>query len=152
MRNDGMGGAEEELMRRAWLLAAKARGGGTGVGCVMVDNDGKIVGEGFNRLVVPLAAADELTGMEIRRRFVIHAEIIALLSASPGGVTAYCTLAPCFNCLKLLCFSGVRRVIYDHCLGQNKVFSFENARLFSCFLERMAITVSNRHGVPFLDD
>lgn len=136
-------------MRRAWLLASKALEVEVGVGCVITDIDSKIVGEGCNRTSID---SKFLFNRADKRRFVIHAEVIALLSASPGGINAYCTLAPCFDCLKLLSFCGIQRVVYDDLLGRNKEFSDEKFELFELLIKETKITFVNRSDIPFLHE
>jgi len=48
-----------------------------------------------------------------------HAESNAVSLAAKFGIslkksTAYCTLAPCFNCLKSLVVAGVKEVVYEY--------------------------------------
>ena len=54
---------------------------------------------------------------EFSEKYEIHAEENNILFAASHGLninggTAYCTLQPCNKCLKMLCQSGVRRVVY----------------------------------------
>lgn len=48
-----------------------------------------------------------------------HAENNAVAQAarfgiSLDGATAYCTLSPCFNCLKTLAIAGIKEVVYEY--------------------------------------
>lgn len=73
------------------------------VGCVLIDEDGRVVGEGWHR------------GAGTR-----HAEVEALAAAGSdaAGTTAYVTLEPCNHqgrtgpCAEALLRAGVRRVVY----------------------------------------
>ena len=90
-------------MRRALALAARAAGDtfpNPVVGCVIVDDDGVVVGEGYH----PKAGEP-------------HAEVFALRAAGSDaeGCTAYVTLEPCDHfgrtppCSRALVDAGVRR-------------------------------------------
>jgi diaminohydroxyphosphoribosylaminopyrimidine deaminase/5-amino-6-(5-phosphoribosylamino)uracil reductase len=92
-------------MRRALELAERSVGVSSpnpAVGCVLVQEDGSLIGEGFHEY-------DKLD----------HAEIVALKQAGDKarGATAYVTLEPCSHqgrtgpCADALIAAGVRRVV-----------------------------------------
>lgn len=96
---------DEEYMQRALALAALAEGATSPnpmVGCVIVDDDGNIVGEDYHH------KAGEA-----------HAEVNALAQAKQlaRGATAYVTLEPCAHygrtgpCCVALARAGVRKVV-----------------------------------------
>ncbi|MFC4786131.1 bifunctional diaminohydroxyphosphoribosylaminopyrimidine deaminase/5-amino-6-(5-phosphoribosylamino)uracil reductase RibD [Nocardioides sp. MAHUQ-72] len=98
--------AEERAMRRALELAQTPgvpRGPNPRVGCVLLDDDGRTVSEGFHR--------GAGTG---------HAEVDALSRAGTAarGATAVVTLEPCNHtgrtgpCAQALVAAGVRRVVF----------------------------------------
>lgn len=95
----------DEAMRRAIELAARGLGTTSPnpvVGCVLLDADGEVVGEGFHAY----AGGP-------------HAEIVALAQAGPRaeGGTAVVTLEPCDHtgrtgpCSTALVQAGVARVV-----------------------------------------
>ena len=48
-----------------------------------------------------------------------HAESNAVAQAAKKGIsiegsTAYCTLSPCFNCLKIMAIAGVKEIVYEY--------------------------------------
>jgi len=97
--------AEQDAVRRAVLLSAKALGTthpNPPVGCVVLDRDGTVVGEGWTR---PPGGP--------------HAEVVALQQAGERarGGTAVVTLEPCRHtgrtgpCTDALVASGVARVV-----------------------------------------
>lgn len=103
---------EEKYMLHALRLAERAEGDTSPnpmVGCVLVDDEGIIVGEGYHH------KAGEA-----------HAEVNALLAAGSlaRGATAYVTLEPCSHygrtgpCCKALAEAGVRKVVAA-CLDPN---------------------------------
>ncbi len=98
--------AEETAMRRALELAATPgvpTGPNPRVGCVLLDDDGRTVAEGFHR-----GAGSA------------HAEVDALTAAGDRarGATAVVTLEPCNHtgrtgpCAQALIAAGVRRVVH----------------------------------------
>lgn len=98
---------DEEYMTRALELAARAYDlGECPVGAIVVDPDGKIIGEGYNlreQLQSPTA----------------HAEIIAIEQAAKAlgswrlsGCTLYVTLEPCPMCAGAVMNSRLKRLVY----------------------------------------
>ena len=98
--------SDEQFMRRALLLAAKAKDEGeVPVGAVVV-LDGQVIGEGWNR---PIAASDPTA----------HAEIQAMRAASAAtrnyrltGATLYVTLEPCDMCLGAMFHARIARAVF----------------------------------------
>jgi tRNA(adenine34) deaminase len=95
---------DEFFMRRALELAARA-GDEVPVGAVVVQ-DGRIVGEGWNR---PLATHDPTS----------HAEIEAIRAAGKAtgnyrltGATLYVTVEPCTMCVGAIFNARIARVVY----------------------------------------
>jgi diaminohydroxyphosphoribosylaminopyrimidine deaminase/5-amino-6-(5-phosphoribosylamino)uracil reductase len=96
----------EQAMRRALVLAGNgpATGVNPRVGCVILDQEGRIIAEGWHR-----GAGTP------------HAEIAALSELAPGGArdgTAVVTLEPCNHvgrtgpCAEALIEAGIARVVY----------------------------------------
>jgi tRNA(adenine34) deaminase len=98
---------DEGFMRRALELAHTAESAGeVPVGAVLVDNDGRIIGEGWNQ---PIGAHDPTA----------HAEIVALRAAANAegnyrlpGTTLYVTLEPCPMCAGAIVHARVERVVF----------------------------------------
>jgi len=95
---------DEIFMRRALELATRA-GDEVPVGAVVVQ-DGRIVGEGWNR---PLATHDPTS----------HAEIEAIRAAGKAtgnyrltGATLYVTVEPCTMCVGAIFNARIARVVY----------------------------------------
>lgn len=98
---------DEEYMTRALELAARAyQLGECPVGAIVVDPEGKIIGEGYNlreKLQSPTA----------------HAEILAIEQAAAAlgswrltGCTLYVTLEPCPMCAGAVMNSRLKRLVY----------------------------------------
>ena len=97
---------DEQWMRHAMALAARAEGiGEIPVGAVLV-LDGQVVGEGWNRSISEHDAC-------------AHAEVMAIRAAGKQlanyrllDTTLYVTLEPCCMCAGALIHSRVKRVVY----------------------------------------
>lgn len=97
---------DEQWMRHAMALAARAEGiGEIPVGAVLV-LDGQVVGEGWNRSISEHDAC-------------AHAEVMAIRAAGQQlanyrllDTTLYVTLEPCCMCAGALIHSRVKRVVY----------------------------------------
>lgn len=98
---------DEEYMEKALELAQKAASRGEiPVGALVVDKDGKIIGEGFNR-------REELQSP------TAHAEVLAIEQAAKTlknrrllDCTLYVTLEPCPMCAGAVMNAGLKRLVY----------------------------------------
>lgn len=98
---------DEEYMEKALELAREAASRGEiPVGAVVVDKDGKVIGEGFNR-------REELQSP------TAHAEVLAIEQAAKTlhnrrllGCTLYVTLEPCPMCAGAVMNAGLKRLVY----------------------------------------
>ena len=94
-------------MEKALELAREAASRGEiPVGALVVDKDGKIIGEGFNR-------REELQSP------TAHAEVLAIEQAAKtlhnrrlSGCTLYVTLEPCPMCAGAVMNAGLKRLVY----------------------------------------
>jgi tRNA(adenine34) deaminase len=97
---------DEQFMRRALELAARAEGEAEVPVGALVVRDEVILGEGWNR---PIVAMDPTA----------HAEILALRAASLkagdyrlGGATLYVTLEPCPMCAAAMAHARIGRLVF----------------------------------------
>lgn len=100
-----------------WELAQYARTGSpdpsTRVGAVVTNEDGAIVGGGFNDFP-PGVPKDWWEDRELKYRGVVHAEVNAILEAGRFhclGGTMYVTSHPCRDCAKLIVAAGLKKVV-----------------------------------------
>ena len=97
----------EVYMRRALELASlAAQGGDVPVGCVVVDEEGTVLGEGYNRREADGSA-------------IAHAEVEAITAACKKtgswrleGCTLYVTLEPCPMCAGAILNARIAAVRY----------------------------------------
>ena len=99
------------------------------VGCLIV-KDGRIISTGYNGTSAGFTNCDDIFTLydskcdrekhhEFSEKFEIHAELNAILNAAKNGIAInnsilYCTLHPCYNCLKMICNSGINTIIYRY--------------------------------------
>ena len=96
------------------------------VGAILV-KDGRILSTGINGTPKKFTNCDQVfCGCGFSREdhhtfsenYEIHAETNAILFAAENGISIkgavmYSTLHPCNGCLKMICNSGIRKVLYD---------------------------------------
>ncbi len=98
---------DEEMMLKALALAEKAYSmGECPVGAIITDNEGNVIGEGYNR-------------RETDNSPTAHAEILAIEDAAKAlghwrlsGCTLYVTLEPCPMCAGAIINARLKRVVY----------------------------------------
>lgn len=115
-------------MRKSWdeyfmditkMVATRSTCDRAFVGCVIVNDDHRIVSTGYNGSVSGNPHCDEI-GHKMREGHcirTIHAEMNALLYCAREGIsvkdcTAYVTHFPCLNCTKALIQAGIKKIIY----------------------------------------
>jgi len=86
------------------------------VGAVIV-KDGNVISCGYNGTLSGFENDCELDGGNTTKPEVLHAESncitkLAKSTQSSDGSDLYVTMAPCFDCAKLIIQSGIKRVFY----------------------------------------
>lgn len=106
---------DEYFMKIAETVAEKSKDPSSKMGCVIVDENKRVVSLGYNGLI---QGADEskltLSERPMKYHLVIHSEMNALLFAHQdlSGCTIYNRVATCDNCLKHCLQAGIRRFVY----------------------------------------
>ena len=107
---------DKYFMKIAEAVAAKSKDPSSKNGCVIVDQNKRVVSLGYNGLV---QGADEskmtLEERPMKYYFSIHSEMNAVLFARRDltGCTIYNQMATCENCLKYCLQSGIKRFVYQ---------------------------------------
>lgn len=106
---------DEYFLKIAETVALKSKDPSTQCGCIIVDENRRIVSSGYNGMI---QGADEskmtLSERPMKYYFAIHSEMNAVLFAKRDlkGCTVYNNLATCENCLKYCLQSGIKRFVY----------------------------------------
>jgi dCMP deaminase len=111
---------DEYFMGVAILAGMRSKDPSTQVGACIVDNDNKILSQGYNGL--PRGCSDdefpwnrEGNMLETKYPYVVHAELNAILNSrgtSLVGSKIYVALFPCNECAKAIIQSGIKEVVY----------------------------------------
>ncbi len=103
----------------------------TKVGAVIAEPNGRWLGLGFNQLPpnIPIGVLDS----DEKHKHIIHAEVIAIINAiskkeDMAGAILYSTHCPCKECIKLIAYVGITKVI------------FKNAKFFTKESEEICIS------------
>lgn len=105
---------DERFLELAHHVGSWSKDPSTKVGCVLVDDQRRVVGLGYNGF--PRGVDDNAARYDNRPMkylMVQHAEANAILNAvgKTAGCTAYVTHHPCANCAGLLIQAGVHRIV-----------------------------------------
>ena len=106
---------DEYFLEIAETVALKSKDPSSKMGCVIVDQNKRVVSLGYNGLI---QGANEskmtLTERPMKYYFAIHSEMNALLFAHRDltGCTLYNRVATCENCLKYCLQAGIKRFVY----------------------------------------
>lgn len=106
---------DEYFMNIAEAVSLKSKDPSSKMGCVIVDQNKRVVSLGYNGMV---QGADEskmtLDERPMKYYFVIHSEMNALIFAHQKleGCTLYNRVATCENCLKHCLQAGIKRFVY----------------------------------------
>ncbi|MCK9444751.1 MAG: deaminase [Tissierellaceae bacterium] len=112
---------KEYFMEIAEIVATRGTCDRAYVGCLLVNDDNRIVSTGYNGSVAGNPHCDDV-GHTMRDGHciaTIHAEMNALLYCAKEGIpvkgcTAYVTHFPCLNCTKSLIQAGIKFIYYKH--------------------------------------
>ena len=108
-------------MRRALELAQRARAEGeVPVGAVVVQ-EGRVIGEGWNR---PISASDPTAHAEIQ---AMRAAAAAQKNYRLAGATLYVTLEPCEMCLGAMFHARIARAVFGATDPKKKVLKPQTA-------------------------
>ena len=117
---------DKTYMRMAEELAKLSYAERKKVGCLVV-KDTQIISEGYNGTPKGFDNTCEYVNYVdemYTKSEVLHAESNAITKLarstnSCDGATLYCTLAPCFECSKLIIQSGIERIVYKDMYAKN---------------------------------
>ncbi|MDD6467808.1 MAG: dCMP deaminase family protein [Erysipelotrichaceae bacterium] len=111
---------DEYFMGLAHLSAKRSKDPSTQVGAVIVNEEKRIVGIGYNGM--PYGCEDdefpwdrEGEFLDTKYPYVVHAELNAILNSIQKlkNCTLYVSLFPCNECAKAIIQSGIRKIVYE---------------------------------------
>lgn len=122
---------DEFYMMSAALVSYRSKDPITCVGSVIVDDDSNlIVSMGYNGLTVGVDnhsghwGKNQSDAMHNKCNFVVHSEANAIINVIKTGVptnaTMYITHHPCLGCTRLICQTGIKRVVYGQAKGSDE--------------------------------
>ncbi len=106
---------DEYFLQIAEAVALKSKDPSSKMGCVIVDQNKRVVSLGYNGMV---QGSDEskmtLKERPMKYHFAIHSEMNAIIFAHQDltGCTLYNRVATCDNCLKYCLQAGIKRFVY----------------------------------------
>lgn len=123
---------DEWGLELAWVVATRGTCARRTVGCVLVDEEGKILATGYNGVAAgrphcrgaglhcPGALLPSGTGLD--KCEAIHAEQNALLQCADVRRirTCFTTTSPCVHCVKMLLNTGCRRIVFAQQYGHDE--------------------------------
>ncbi|MCI5839335.1 MAG: deaminase [Peptoniphilaceae bacterium] len=112
---------DQYFMKLAFNVASRGTCDRAYVGCILVNDENRIISTGYNGSIKGNPHCDEV-GHTMRDGHciaTIHAEMNALLYCAKEGIsvknaTCYVTHFPCLNCTKSLIQSGIKKIIYAY--------------------------------------
>lgn len=112
---------ENYFMDIAELVASRSTCDRALVGCLIVNNDNRIIATGYNGSPYGNSHCDDI-GHTMRDNHciaTIHAEMNALLYCAREGIAVkdckiFVTHFPCLNCTKALIQAGIKKVYYKN--------------------------------------
>jgi len=100
------------------------------VGCCILNKNGRVLSVGYNGLPSKFKAPREFwTNRDLRRKFILHAEInaLSLLKLNDDPYILVSTLLPCSSCATSIIAHGIKNVVYleKYNLDQNALDIFK---------------------------
>lgn len=95
-------------------VALKSKDPNTKVGCIIVDEEKRIISTGFNGFPAGMIETDEMWERPLKYIFCVHGENNAIVYAKRDlrNTELYSTLEPCAQCAKLICSAGIKKVYF----------------------------------------
>lgn len=109
---------EEYFLGLVQLSAMRSKDPNTQVGAVLVNEDNRIVGMGYNGMPNGDDSfpwdRESNQGKDTKYPYVVHAELNAILNttAPTKDTRLYVSLFPCSSCAKLIAQAGIKEVCY----------------------------------------
>ena len=131
---------DEYFMATAFLSAQRSKDPVTQVGAVIVNEQRRIVGIGYNGMPRGCSDVDMPWGktgedrLETKYMYVCHAEMNAILNKNAADVekcVIYVALFPCNECAKIIIQSGISEVVYFSDKHRDKPETVASKKMFN---------------------
>lgn len=138
---------DKRFLELARLVSTWSKDPSTKVGAVITDSNKKIISVGYNGLPPYVDDSPEiLNNREEKYKFIIHAEVNAVLTAAKDltGYTIYTyPFLTCTQCAAMVIQAGIMRVVSYKCLDDRWIPRIEDSKKL---LEKASVEV-----VEYLD-
>ena len=135
---------DEYFMGLAHLSAKRSKDPSTQVGAVIVNEEKRVVGVGYNGF--PYGCEDSAfpwtrdgDTLDTKYPYVVHAELNAILNSIQklNGCTIYVSLFPCNECAKAIIQSGIKYIVYE----SDKYADTDSVKASKKMLEAAGVTL-----------
>jgi len=115
---DGFTKWDKRFLELAELISSWSKDPSTKVGCVIVNDNRRILATGYNGFPYGVKDTEErLTNRDLKYEIVVHSEANAVAHAAREGIslkgaTAYINYPPCCKCSSLLIQAGITRIVH----------------------------------------
>lgn len=123
-------GWDTYFMEIAKAVSLRSKDPATKVGCIVVDQQNRIIGTGYNGMSIGMKETQELWERPTKYAHVIHAEVNALnyLTKTAQNATLYTTMFCCADCAKRVAREKLSRVVYLN----DKYDNLTTREIFKC--------------------
>jgi dCMP deaminase len=146
---------DEYFIGIAMLAGLRSKDPSSQVGAVIVNNEHKVVGTGYNGFVAGVDESHfpwerEGKWLDTKYPYVVHAEANAILNSTTSDLSncsIYVTLFPCNECAKQIAQKGIKEIVYL----EDKYPEAENRIASQRILDAVGVQV-RRVDLPRLKD
>jgi dCMP deaminase len=106
---------EDTYLGIAHTIAKRSHDAQTGCGCVIVSEDKRVLGMGYNGFLAGIWDDILPNTRPEKYPWMLHSEVNAILNCThrPEGGTVYVTGHPCLHCFMCMCQVGIKEIVYD---------------------------------------
>lgn len=144
----------EYFMGIAAAISLKSKDTSTKVGCLIIDENKRIISAGYNGMVAGCEEAELWEPRDVKLATVIHAELNAIIYANRSlkKHVLYCTHSPCVNCLKHVLQSGIRTVYYSDSSIMRRTPINDNEAILKLIRATKADLISTTNGMKYEEE
>ena len=141
---------DDYFISMAILIAMRSIDPSQKNGCVIVDENNKVLSMGYNGF--PRGSIDDLMPLTRPEKylFIEHAEKNAILNKqlSIKGSTLYTTALPCLACMRSIIQSGIKRVVYLDSIKSRDITKEDQAAISKIMMGRHDLKIEKYEKDP----